>query len=341
MTSSHETPRAPALPRPPPARAGERYVLDREVGHGGMGRVFAGRDLRLGREVAIKVLRAPDPALAARFEREVRLAARLQHPGIVPVYDSGFWSTGEPFLVMRLVLGRSFARAIEEAETLADRLALLPHVIAASDAVAYAHDHGVVHRDLKPSNIILGAFGETVVVDWGLAKDLRATAPEDPAGAGRAAGLGGETEAGAVLGTPAYMPPEQESGGDIDARADVYALGAILYHLLAGVSPRPSSAEGAPVPSRPPAALRALEPQVPGDLLAIVEKAMAPDRAARYPSAFDLVEDLKRYQTAEMVLARRYSLPARGRRWLGRRAPWLVALGTAAAAVAGAFRCPG
>ena len=115
-----------------------------------MGRVFAGRDLRLGRTVAIKMLRAQDAALAARFEREVKLAAHLQHPGVVPVYDAGFWPSGEPFLVMKLVLGQSLARVIRDADTRADRLALLPQVIAAAEAVAYAHDLGIVHRDLKP-----------------------------------------------------------------------------------------------------------------------------------------------------------------------------------------------
>ena len=104
----------------------------------------------------------------------MKLAARLQHPGVVPVYDAGFWPSGEPFLVMKLVLGQSLARVISDADTRADRLALLPQVIAAAEAVAYAHDQGIVHRDLKPSNILVGAFGETVVVDWGLAKDLRA-----------------------------------------------------------------------------------------------------------------------------------------------------------------------
>jgi len=152
----------------------DRYVLDKQIATGGMGRVFSGRDLRLFRTVAIKMLRLQDAALARRFEREVRLAARLQHPGVVPVYDAGFWPSGEPFLVMKLVLGQSLARVVKDADTREDRLGLLPQVIAAAEAVAYAHDQGIVHRDLKPSNILVGAFGETVVVDWGLAKDLRA-----------------------------------------------------------------------------------------------------------------------------------------------------------------------
>ena len=180
----------PATTPAPRAAAAERYVLDREIGQGGMGRVFEGRDLRLGRTVAIKMLRTHDAALASRFEREVKLAARLQHPGVVPVYDAGFWPSGEPFLVMKLVLGQSLARVIRDADTHEDRLALLPNVLAAAEAVAYAHDQGIVHRDLKPSNILVGAFGETVVVDWGLAKDLRASDPPLPAERGEGRGEG-------------------------------------------------------------------------------------------------------------------------------------------------------
>ncbi len=279
-------------PTPAPRPTGERYVLDREIARGGMGRIYAGRDLRLGREVAIKVLLEHDDALAARFEREALVAARLQHPGIVTVYDAGFWPTGEPFLVMRLVLGRSLERVIAEAETRAERIALLPLVIAAADALAYAHDQGIVHRDLKPSNIVVGAFGETVVIDWGLAKDVSAdegiltpsSPPSSPA----------LTHRGAVMGTPAYMPPEQSAGLPVDARADVFALGGILYHMLAGTAPS----------STP---LATLEPRAPADLLAIVSRAMAADRAQRYPSAFELADELKRFQGGQLTAARRSS----------------------------------
>jgi serine/threonine protein kinase len=328
MSSSLETPRAPALgPPPKPGGATDRYVLEREIGRGGMGRVFAGRDVRLGREVAVKVLLEPAPALAARFEREARLSARLQHPGIVPVYDSGFWPTGEPYLVMRLVLGRPLARAMAEAETLADRLALLPHVVAVSDAVAYAHDQGIIHRDLKPSNVLLGAFGETVVLDWGLAKDLRADDADAAAAGGAATPEPGATAGGAVLGTPAYMAPEQAAGERVDARADVYALGAMLYHLLAGAPPQPQP------PGAEPPPLSQLEPRTPPDLVAIVGKALARQPALRYPTAFELGEDLKRFQTAELVAARDYSLGSRAWRW-ARRRPFVAVLVFALAAAA-------
>jgi serine/threonine protein kinase len=314
-----------ALPAARATRAtdAERYVLDREIGHGGMGRVFAGRDLRLGRTVAIKILRAPDPALATRFEREVKLAARLQHPGVVPVYDAGFWPSGEPFLVMKLVLGQSLARRIRDADTRADRLALLPEVIAAAEAVAYAHDAGVVHRDLKPSNILVGAFGETVVVDWGLAKDLRAGTPESgaPAPSPPLARRAGESAAdespiGAVVGTPSYMSPEQAAGRPVDPRTDVYALGAILHYVLAGTVPQPGTS------------LAALEPHLPPDLLAIVNKALAPEAARRYPSAFELADDLKRFASGQLVAARRYSRLTRAGRFAARHP---IAVATAVA----------
>jgi serine/threonine protein kinase len=315
----------------PPVAGNDRYVLEREIGSGGMGRVFAARDLRLSRPVAIKMLRVRDAALATRFEREVRLAARLQHPGVVPVYDAGFWPSGEPFLVMKLVLGQSLARVIRDADTPADRLALLPHVITAAEAVAYAHDQGVVHRDLKPINIVVGAFGETIVLDWGLAKDLRAAGADD----GDAPALAtppGDTAAGAVLGTPSYMAPEQAAGRPVDARADVYALGAILHHVLAGAPPEPRSGS-VPASAAALVPLAALEPRLPHDLLAVVAKALSVDPQARYATAFELAEDLKRFQAGQLVAARRYTTLARAAR-LAARHPVATAASAAAALAA-------
>jgi serine/threonine protein kinase len=290
-------------------------VLEHEIGHGGMGRVFTGRDLRLSRPVAIKTLREPSGAALARFEQEILLAARLQHPGIVSVYDAGFLPTGEPFLVMKQVLGRSFDRVIADAESLTDRQALLPHLVAVADALAYAHDQGIVHRDLKPSNIIVGAFGETVVLDWGLAKDLRATAPA-VAGGSALPVLSGQTQQGAILGTPAYMAPEQAAGQAVDARADVYALGAIMYQTLTGLPPALDGAGGF-------APLARLEPHLPDNLLAIVNQAMAAKTTERYASAFELGEDLRRFLAGQRVLARSPSPWRRHRRGL---VPWVLAL---------------
>jgi serine/threonine protein kinase len=322
---------------PRPGAESERYVLERVIGEGGMGRVFEARDLRLQRPVAIKMLRARDGRLAARFEREVKLAARLQHPGVVPVYDAGFWPSGEPYLVMKLVLGQSLARVIRDAETPADRLALLPHVITAAEAVAFAHDQGIVHRDLKPINILVGAFGETIVLDWGLAKDLRAGEADGAEPSSPAATPAGDTAAGAVLGTPSYMAPEQAAGSAVDARADVYALGAILYHLLAGTVPHaPSLPNGAAAAGARPAAvpLAQLESWLPPDLRAIVDKAMAADPQARYPTAFELAEDLRRFQAGQLVAARAYSSVERAARFVARHPAAAVVAVLAVAALA-------
>jgi serine/threonine protein kinase len=327
-TTVEERSEGPPL-EPPAPRPADRYVIEREIAQGGMGRVFVGRDRRLGREVAVKVLLDGDPVASRRFEREARVAARLQHPGIVTVYDAGFWPTGEPYLVMKHVLGRSLDRVIADAESLDDRLALLPHLIAVADALAYAHDQGIVHRDLKPSNVVVGAFGETVVIDWGLAKDLRGEEPDEtrPPRAGAAAEL---TVDGAVLGTPAYMAPEQAAGESVDVRADVYALGVMLYQSLTGAPPELQAATAA--------ALLALEPRAPADLAAIAAKALAPDKQQRYPSAFDLAEDLKRFQTGQLVAAHRYSSSALVRRFAARH-PAVTLFGLLAAAALFARAC--
>lgn len=160
--------------------APDDYALGDELARGGMGRIRRARDLRLGRPVAVKELLASDPALAERFEREIRLTARLQHPSIVSIYEAGRWPTGEPFYAMRMVPGKGFDAVIKPLEKLADRLALLPNMIAICEALAYAHDQNIIHRDLKPGNVLIGPFGETVVIDWGLAKDLSAADDSAP-----------------------------------------------------------------------------------------------------------------------------------------------------------------
>src|SRR4051812_2271356 len=144
------------------------YRPEREIARGGMGRIVAAEDLRLGRAVALKELIDPVAEQRGRFQREALITARLQHPGIVPVYEAGRWPSGDPFFAMKLVSGRPLDRVIAETATLADRLALLPRLAAAADAIAYAHSQRVIHRDLKPANVLIGEFGETVVIDWGL-----------------------------------------------------------------------------------------------------------------------------------------------------------------------------
>ncbi len=308
---------APGAPRA--AGGSERYVVREELARGGMGRISIADDTLLGRTVAIKELLAPSAELAARFQRELALTSRLQHPSIVSIHDGGTWASGEPFYVMRLVSGEPLDRVIARHDAAA-RIGLLPHGIAMVDALAYAHSQGIVHRDLKPANVLVGDFGETVVIDWGLARDLRAPADDD---------------AGRVVGTPAYMAPEQARGEASDERGDVYALGAVLYHLLAGEAPyRGTDIDAilAAVRAAPPRPLAEVARGAPPDLLAIVGKAMARAPADRYPGAGDLAADLKRFQRGQLVGAHRYSSWQLARRWI-RKHRTAVAVGGVAAAV--------
>ena len=290
----------------------ENYGRGKEIGRGGMGRVVFAHDRRLGRTVAIKELL--DARLQDRFEREARLTARLQHPAIVSVHEAGRWPSGEPFYAMKYVAGKPLHEVIAEKATLAERLALLPHFTTVAEAIAYAHSERVIHRDLKPHNILIGAFGETVVIDWGLAKELAAADPAQPESPYRADGIA-VTVAGA--GTPAYMAPEQARGDAPDEGVDIYALGATLHHLLAGKAPDQ----------------RALPVETPAELRAIVHKAMAPERAARYRTAAELADELKRFQTGQLVSAHRYSIRDLGLRWLRRHRSALVAIAALAGAV--------
>nr|MDQ3367586.1 serine/threonine protein kinase [Myxococcota bacterium] len=310
------------------------YRIDGEVARGAMGRIVAAEDLRLGREVALKQLIDPTPALRRRFEREVTITAALQHPGIVPVYHAGTLANGEPFYAMRRVRGRGLEIVIAEATKLAERLALIPRVLAAVEAVAYAHAERVIHRDLKPQNILVGDFGEVVVVDWGLAKRLDRDDDElDGAARGRAAAVDAAgdahlTTAGAVMGTPAYMAPEQATGSATDARSDVYALGAVLYHVLSGAVPHGGASLTATLANVregrvTPIAARA--PGVPADLAAIVDRAMAVDPAARYPHAGALAEDLRGFLAGKLVAAHAYTRGQLVRRWVARHRAWVAA----------------
>lgn len=289
----------------------DQYRIGREFGKGGIGRIWAAYDERLGRHVALKELLDEGSGSEDRFVREALLTARLQHPNIVPIYEAGRWPTGEAFYSMRLVSGRTLEGLIAEKKTLAGRLALLPHVLAVAEAVAYAHSEGIIHRDLKPANVIVGSFGETVVIDWGIAKKLGVAESEDVASESNTPAGDGLTMMGAVMGTPGYMSPEQAEGAPVDERADVYALGAILYHLLGGVPPyheMSSLHRLMAVLTEPPTPLTKLVPGVAQDLLAIVQKAMAQTKGERYPSAKEFAEDLRRFQTGQIVRAHEYSV---------------------------------
>ena len=216
----------------------DRYQLGAELGRGGMGRVVEAFDTQLGRSVALKeVLRKGGDSLERRFRREVQITARLEHASIVPLYDAGTMPDGRPFYVMRRVTGRPFDELIARAQGLPERIAMLPNLLSAIEAIAHAHRRGVIHRDLKPANILVGELGETVVIDWGLAKVIGEDEPEPVSGEPQipTAADSLQTQVGAVFGTPGFMAPEQARGEELGPRGDVFALGATLYQLLAGV----------------------------------------------------------------------------------------------------------
>jgi serine/threonine protein kinase/tetratricopeptide (TPR) repeat protein len=295
------------------------YETGDEIARGGMGRIVAAEDKRLGRPVAIKQLLDPAPEQITRFQREALITARLQHPGIVPVYEAGKWPSGEPFFAMKLVEGKPLDKVIAAAPKLEDRLAILPRLAAACDAIAYAHSRRIIHRDLKPGNVLLGDYGETVVIDWGLAKDLDATDTHESANRQprknkpavlHDTGSSTLTVAGSVMGTPAYMAPEQARGEQLDARADVFALGAMLYHVLTGVPPynaRTATDVIAAAALARVIPLRQREKRAPADLVAIVERAMAAEPFDRYPDAGELASELRRFLTGQLVDAHRYT----------------------------------
>ena len=196
-----------------------RYEITGVSGYGGMGTVYVARDHVLDRDVAVKVLDVADQrgSRARRLQREAHILARLDHPGIVPIHDAGTLEDGRAFYVMKLVKGRRLDDLIRDRTPLASRLTVFDRIL---DAVACAHAHGVVHRDLKPDNVMVGAFGEVYVMDWGVAQD------------------GADDEA-VVVGTPGFMAPEQALAREVDPRADIYALGMLLTQLIGGDAPAP------------------------------------------------------------------------------------------------------
>jgi eukaryotic-like serine/threonine-protein kinase len=279
----------------------ERYELREPVGQGGMGTVYRAFDRTLERDVAIKVLRVglTEPGTAARLEREARILARLEHPGIVPVHDAGTLPDGRIYYVMKLVRGERLERVAQSAPT-AELLRLFLRIC---ETVGFAHAQGIVHRDLKPANVMVGSFGEVLVLDGGIARLIR-----DPdVGRGEASGYGaeagnprrsidpGDTAPGTVLGTPGFMAPEQAQGWHhlVDARTDVYALGAILQALM-----RSDPASG----------------RVPPPLVSVWSRAMAAEPDARYESAAALAADVARYLDGEPVEAHRESALERAAR---------------------------
>jgi serine/threonine-protein kinase len=263
---------------------GAAYTLERELGGGGMSRVFVARDEALGRDVVVKVL-APDLAAgvsAERFAREIRLAAALQEPHIVPVLAAGATAEGLPYYTMPFVRGRSLRDRLHEGPVpAAEAVEILRDV---AKALAYAHRQGVVHRDIKPENVLLHE-GTAVVTDFGIAKAISASKTQAPGGT--------LTQVGTSLGTPAYMAPEQAAGGEVDHRADLYAWGVMAYELLAGAHPFAGKASPQAMIVahfvEMPAALDARAPHAPAGAAAIVMQCLAKEPEARPAGAADVL----------------------------------------------------
>lgn len=335
---AYGTQEAPAADEFPPVE-GAHYELGLEFARGGLGRILEAWDRRLSRTVAIKELLSKDNHAEGRFFREAMITARLEHPNIVPIHEAGQWRNGDRFYAMKLVRGRTLSEKLEIADSDEERLALVPAVVDVCDAIAYAHSQGILHRDLKPSNVMLGPFGETVVIDWGLAKDMQDDDDLDTFSeeAGSVAESVFDTADGIVVGTPPYMPPEQAAAGPLDARSDVYSLGAILYHVLTGFRPYENIESHKilqAVVDVAPTPLLTLSPQMPKDLVAIVNKAMARDPADRYASAQQMAEELRRLLTGQLVSAHEYSAFEILRRFFERQKAAVVTASLAIAVLA-------
>ncbi len=300
----------------------DRYANLGLLGKGGMGEVYRVRDSRLNRIVAMKIIHIEGDEARARFIEEAQITSQLQHPSIIPVYDLGILVDGRPFFTMKEIAGKNFSVVIANAhQPGVDQSALLPRLIGdllrLCEGVAFAHKLGVLHRDLKPSNMMIGDFGEVLVVDWGLTRYSTASqSPEEsPSHAGDFS-----TRFGAVIGTPSFMPPEQ-AAGDLDRigpHSDVYSLGAVLYNILDGRPPYSdiisrellSVLEGPPTPLGRRASAGENGPPIPPELKALCERAMAREPGDRYQNAGEFatvlaawLEGAQRRERALRVLA--------------------------------------
>lgn len=323
-----------------------------EIGRGGIGRVLVAFDQFLQREIAIKEL-LPDhnssgdkrrssgsgrsAPVVQRFLREARVTGRLEHPNIVPVYELGRRKDGTLYYTMKLVRGRTLAAVLQAARSLDERLALLPHFLGICNALAYAHSRGVIHRDVKPQNVMVGEFGETVVLDWGLAK----VRGKKDFGRGELKKewvelSGAHSIEGSAIGTPAYMSPEQAEGkvDEIDERSDVWSLGAMLYEVLTGKPPyegvNPFDVIGKLL-QNPITPVREVTAEAPQELAAIAEKALQRSKGNRYQSAKQFAEDVQAWLSGKRVRAHEYSSWELVRRFGRKNRVALSVLGIAAA----------
>jgi serine/threonine-protein kinase len=327
-------------------RAGARFRIVRFHREGGLGRVYRARDEELGREVALKEIRpdkAAEPDLRSRFVLEAEINGGLEHPGIVPVYSLGTYDDGRPFYAMRFVEGDSLKEAIEDYHqehprpdpSAVEFRKLLGRFVDVCEAIAFAHSKGVLHRDLKPQNVMLGRYGETLLIDWGLAKATghrEPVGPESareatlvpPSGSGHAPTLG-------VLGSPPYMSPEQAAGEVESLRpaTDVYGLGAIMFALLTGEAPVEGRTTDEVLDQVRRGAIRSprlLNPRIPRALEAICLKALAHEPGDRYPTARALADDVQRWLADEPVTAWREPRAVRLFRWGRRHRPLVTGL---------------
>jgi len=359
---------APAHPGAPEltALAPERpahYARQDEIARGGQGVVLRVWDNELGRELAMKVVEQgsspnEDSTALGRFLDEARITGRLDHPGIVPVHELGVSHDGHAFFTMKLVRGRELSKIFDLARDEQEGWSLprtLNVMLRVCEAMAYAHHKGIVHRDLKPANVMVGSFGAVYVMDWGIARVLDQSDEKDtsahPSG-DDADGLRREIEAnesslytmdGDVLGTPAYMSPEQARGElrNVGPATDVYAVGAMLYHLLSGRMPyepavgaRRNAVEVLELAREvPPTSVRELAPDMPAELIAICEKAMARELDQRYASMEAVADDLRAYLEGRVVSAHEAGSLAELRKWIGRNKPLASAMATAVLAL--------
>lgn len=299
-----------------------RLKIIRPLGQGGMGRVFLAHDRLLKRRVALKLLKKEKESsekLKDRFIREFKITANLDHPAIPPVYEAGKTPEGTHFLSMQLISGETLKQRLQPLKGKRRTPALcrpfLVTVLRVCEAVAYAHSKGIIHRDLKPSNIMLGRFGEVFVMDWGLADDLRGTFSSKKI----------KTKMGEVLGSYGYMPPEQAAGEKPDERADVFAVGAILYKILTDQAPITGNNKAELLANTIHGEIqepRALNKEVPPEINSLVMLALQRNREQRFQSIEELMVDLRAFLAGETVSCHSAETKREGRG----KTPWLLPL---------------